>query len=47
MGTCGAYVSFLVKNDLVTYMQCHIAHYLQTYYTLETAANLGIIIRLC
>jgi len=47
MGICDVYVSLLVKNDLANYVQCHRAHYLQADCTLETAANLGIVIRLC
>jgi len=49
MGTCDVCVSLLVKNDLVTYVQCHRAHYtgMQADYTLETAANLDVVIRLC
>jgi len=47
MGTYDVCVTLLVKNDLVTYVQCHRAHYLQTDHILETAANLGIVIRLC
>jgi hypothetical protein len=47
MGTCDMYVSLLVKNDLVTSVQFHPAHCLQSDYTLATAANLGIVIQLC
>ena len=47
MGTCDVYVSLLVKNDLVTYVLCHRARYLQADNAVGTAANLGIVIRLC
>jgi len=47
VGTFDVCVSLLVKNDSVNYVHCHRAHYLQADCTLETAVNLGIVIRLC